>query len=122
MALTPDYLRFLEDLFSTIPDASIRRMFGGVGVFRHGLMFALATGEGQLAFKADEKTVPQFEAEGASEWIYDGKGKPMRMGYWYVPERLFDDGEEFRTWAMAAHEAAVRADAAKPPKQRKLQR
>ncbi len=123
MALSNEYVAYLGDLFAEIPDASIRRMFGGVGVFRNGLMFALATGEGTLAFKADDATVPQFEAEGAQEWMYEAKGRrTMNMGYWYVPERLFDNADEFKAWAMAAYDAAVRADAKKPPKQRKLQR
>ena len=122
MALSEEFVAHLKDLFSGIPDASIRRMFGGVGVFCHGLMFALATSEGRLALKADERTAPEFAAEGAEEWIYNGKGRPMRMGYWYVPERLLDEADEFKAWALAAFEAAVRADAKKPPKQRKLDR
>jgi DNA transformation protein len=122
MALSAEFVSYLQDLFVAVPDVTIRRMFGGVGVFRHGLMFALATGEGRLAFKADETTVPEFAAEGAEEWVYEGKGKPMRMGYWHVPERLLDDTDEFKTWALKAFDAAVRADGKKPPKQRRLER
>jgi DNA transformation protein len=123
VALTAEYLRFLEDLFSVVSGVSIRRMFGGVGVFRNGLMFALATSEGRLAMKTDQENTPAFQAEGAQEWMYESKGRrTMKMGYWYVPERLLEESDEFRSWALAAYEAAVRADAKKPPRQRKHNR
>jgi DNA transformation protein len=123
MALTAETVAWLEDLFSVVPGCSVRKMFGGAGVFRDGLMFALVEQNDRLAFKADEETVPAFRAEGMGEWTYPHKsGKEMSMGYWYAPDRLFDDPDEFRDWAQAAFAAAMRADAKKPPSQRKLSR
>ncbi len=120
MALSKDFLAFLEEQFSVVDGAAIRKMFGGVGVFRQGLMFALATDDGRVAFKADDETIPAFRAEGLEEWTYPHKsGKQMSMGYWYAPERLFDDGDALKDWSMTAFAAAVRADNRKPPKQRK---
>ena len=121
MAISAAYVSYLEDLFSGVPDASIRKMFGGVGIFRHGLMFALATSDGKIAFKADDATIPEFVEAGSSEWIYESKsGKSASMGYWYVPDHLLDDADEFATWAEKAFETAARIDALKPEKQRKL--
>lgn len=123
MALSAEFLEHLKDRFSVVQGASIRKMFGGVGIFRRGLMFALATDDGRVALKADAKNVPAFEAEGMEEWTYPHKsGKQMSMGYWYAPERLFDDDDELKAWSMAAFEAALRADAKKPAARRKLQR
>ena len=121
MAISPEFHAHIEDLFSVVPGTVVRKMFGGVGVFRHGLMYGLGTSDGAIALKADEETVPAFRAEGSSEWVYEMRGVPKGMGYWYVPERLFDEPEELRKWALDAFEVAVRADAKKPPKQRKLQ-
>ncbi len=116
-----EYQQFLEERFEPVGDVVFRRMFGGLGIFRHGLMFALVAGEDGLCFKADEETIPRFEAVGCGPWLYEGKGgKPVEMGYWHAPERLFDEPDEFREWALAAFEVAVRADAKKPPSQRKL--
>lgn len=125
MAVSAETLAWLEDLFAPIDGVSIKRMFGGAGVFRQGLMFALVPGEGGLAFKADGQNAPHYAAEGCREWVYsgksgaDGKPKPMRMGYWHAPERLYDDDEAFRDWALAAFEAARRADMEKPASKRK---
>ena len=38
-------------------------MFGGAGIFADGMMIALVA-DGVIYLKADEETVPRFEAEG----------------------------------------------------------
>lgn len=117
MSYDPDYLK---ELFAPFADVTVRKMFGGVGIFHRGLNFA-AVMDDVLRLKADEQTFSDFENEGSSPWEYHRKdGKPVIMHYWTVPERLFDDPEEFSIWAEKAFEAAIRADQAKSPKQRKL--
>ena len=121
MAISKEFLNHLEDLFSVVPGSTLRRMFGGVGVFRHGLMFALATDKGEIAVKTDGAVRALFEAEGAYEWIYESpSGKRGGMGYWIVPETILEDEDAFREWSERAFEVAVRADQAKPPGKRKL--
>lgn len=121
MAITAGTIEYLDDLFSVMPDVTIRKMFGGVGMFRHSLMFALALEDGRVAFKADEESIPDFEAEGSTQWVYGHKNRrSVSMGYWYMPERLADEPEEFRDWAEKAFAAAARIDSQKPPSQRKL--
>lgn len=121
MAISAEFLAYLEDLFSVVPNVSIRKMFGGVGVFRHGLMFALALDDGRIAFKADEITIPDFIEAGCSEWVYhDKRGEKRSMNHWYMPEHLADDSDELLAWSLKAFDVAVRADGKKPPSQRKL--
>ena len=106
----------LEELFATIEGATLRRMFGGIGVFKDGLMFALVADD-ILYMKADEATAPRFAAEGFGQWIYPGRDRPVPMPYWQVPDRLFDDADEFREWALIAFDAAERTK--KQPKAKK---
>ncbi len=121
MALDADFMIWLEDMFSVVPDVKIKKMFGGAGVFRHGLMFGLATSDGRVSLKADSETISDFTAEDCREWEYHRKdGKVTTMGYWYMPERLSEDGDELLEWSLKAFEVAVRADNKKPPSQRKL--
>jgi DNA transformation protein len=101
----------MEELFSVVDGVSIRRMFGGLGIFREGLMFALVADD-VLYMKADEQTAPAYEAEGCGQWTYEAKTRVMPMPYWRLPERLHDEPEEFRTWALAAFDVAKRT--AKP--------
>ena len=119
MAVTKEFASYLEDLFSVLPGSHARRMFGGVGIFRHGLMYALALEDGKICLKADEDTQGDFRAEDCKPWIYERDGRKMDMGYWQMPERLMDDADELRLWADKAFQVAMQADARKPPKQRK---
>ena len=119
VAIDREFETFVEELFQPVGDVKLRRMFGGLGIFRHGLMFGLVADD-RICLKADDQTRLRFVEEGQEEWSYDGKGKPVKMGYWYIPERLLEDPDEMKEWALESFEAAVRIDQSKPPSQRKL--
>lgn len=106
----------LEELFEPVGGVSLRRMFGGIGVFKDGVMFGLVDDD-VLFLKADETTLERFEAEGSTPWIYQGRHRAnVSASYWRVPERLYDEPDEFREWAVAAFVVAGRA---KRPKAKK---
>jgi DNA transformation protein len=104
---------FVEELFEPVAGASVRPMFGGLGIFKEGTMFALAADE-VLYFRVDAENEPAFVAEGSEAWVYEGRDRAVTMPYWRVPERLLDDREEFRSWALAAFASAQRAKGSKP--------
>jgi DNA transformation protein len=103
----------LAELFEPVGGVSFRRMFGGLGIFRQGLMFALVADD-TLYLKADGDTAVAFKAEGCGPFVYDGKDRPVAMQYWRLPERLYDDPDEFRQWALNAFAVAERARVEKP--------
>jgi DNA transformation protein len=102
----------LKELFSAFGPVSIRRMFGGVGIFADGLMIALVS-DGEIFLKADEQTIPTIEAEGSRPFTYGAKNRRVVMSYWRLPERLLDDPDELGNFARAALGAAHRAQAKK---------
>jgi DNA transformation protein and related proteins len=109
---------FLIDLFAGFGPVAIRRMFSGFGISADGTNFALAL-RGGLYLRADEHTIPQFEAEGSKPFSYQTRAKTVTVNsYWQLPERLYDDPEEMTGWARAALLAAQRA-ALRKPKARK---
>jgi DNA transformation protein len=109
---------FLIDLFSDFGPVTIRPMFSGFGVSADGINFAMALRAG-LYFRADDQTIPQFEAEGSKPFQYQTRTKSVTVNsYWQLPARLFDDPEELTGWARAALAAAHRAVAKKHPKAR----
>jgi DNA transformation protein len=111
---------FLIDLFADFGPVTIRRMFSGFGISADGTNFALALRFG-LYFRADEATIPQFEAEGSTPFQYQTRAKTVTVNsYWELPARLFDDSEELSAWARAALAAAQRAALRKRPKPRKV--
>src|SRR5882762_1928153 len=110
---------FLIDLFADFGPVTIRRMFSGYGISADGINFALALRAG-LYFRADEATIPQFEAEGSQPFSYQTRTKTVTVNsYWQLPARLFDDSEELSAWARAALAAAQRAALRRRPKARK---
>ena len=110
---------FLTDLFADFGPVTIRRMFSGFGISADGTNFALALRAG-LYLRADEQTIPQFEAEGSKPFQYQTRAKTVTVNsYWELPARLFDDSEDLAAWARAALAAAQRAALRKRPKVRK---
>jgi DNA transformation protein len=109
---------FLIELFSDFGPVTLRRMFSGYGISADGTNFALALRAG-VYFRADETSIPQFEAEGSKPFQYQQRstGKVVTVNsYWELPARLFDDSEELAGWARSALAAAQRAALSKRPK------
>ena len=65
-------------MFSAFGPVSIRRMFGGAGVFADGLMIALVS-DCEIFLKADEQTVPTLEAEGSRPFTTGAKNRRVVM-------------------------------------------
>jgi DNA transformation protein len=110
---------FLIDLFADFGPVTIRKMFSGFGISADGTNFALALRSG-LYLRADEASIPQFEAEGSKPFQYQTRAKTVTVNsYWELPARLFDDSEELSVWARTALAAAQRAALKKRPKAKK---
>jgi DNA transformation protein len=112
---------FLIELFSDFGPVTLRRMFSGYGISVDGTNFALALRAG-LYFRADEQTIPQFEAEGSKPFQYQQRSTAKVVtvnSYWELPARLFDEQAELADWARTALAAAQRAALRKRPKKRK---
>lgn len=108
----------IKELFAEFGLVSVRRMFGGAGVFADGIMIALVS-DGVIYLKADGGTIPAFEREGQGPFTYATKaGARSLPSYWRMPDRLYDDTAELAVWARAAHACARRAatSPAKPPR------
>jgi DNA transformation protein and related proteins len=101
----------IAELFASYGAVSVRRMFGGAGVFAEGLMIALVI-DGAIFLKADDRTIPQFEREDLAPFSYQTKdGVRTLNSYWRMPERLYDEPDELAAWAARALESARRASA-----------
>jgi DNA transformation protein len=99
----------IEEIFQALGPVTIKRMFGGKGIYHQGRIVAVEV-RGDLLLKGDDITSPAFEEAGAKRWSYEGKkGKPIYMPYWSVPEDAFDDPDIMAKWVRLAYEAALRA-------------
>ena len=121
MAKPPDpFHEFLAELFAPMGPVSIRRMFGGAGVFRDGLMFALL-GDDTVYMKTDTKLRADLEAEGSVPfiWTKPSTGEEIDMGYVSLPSSAMDDSDEASAWARRALAVAKAKAAAKPVPRKK---
>jgi DNA transformation protein len=109
----------IRELFSTYGTISVRRMFGGHGVFTDGIMFALES-DGELYLKADDLTIPKLASENSEPFVYKAKGREIALSYWKLPERLYDEPDEFASFAREAFGAAQRAAGSKSKAKRKI--
>ncbi|MCW5730446.1 MAG: TfoX/Sxy family protein [Alphaproteobacteria bacterium] len=115
MAVGRQFRSQLDELLAPIGRISIREMFGGAGIFHEDVMFALVADE-TLYLKVDDATRPDFEAEGSHAFAYEtSSGRRQVMSYYEVPDRLFDEPDEFLAWARMAIASALRARRSRPP-------
>jgi DNA transformation protein and related proteins len=84
-------LRRFNDLFRYFGPISVRRMFGGEGIYAGDLN------------RAD------FLAEDCWAFSFPCGEKNMVLPYYGVPERFLDNPEEFSASARKAHAAAIAA-------------
>lgn len=99
----------IEEMFQALGPVTIKRMFGGKGIYHQGRILALEVYD-EILLKADAVSAPNFAAAGCRQWLYDGKsGKPVKMPYWSIPDEAFDDPDLMALWVRRAYEAALRA-------------
>lgn len=101
------FITHLLELLEEFPDVTAKRMFGGHGIFRDGLMFGLVA-DSMLYLKVDDGNRAEFEDRGLEPFTYESKGKPIKMSYYQAPEEVLDNEEEMLAWAESAYGAALR--------------
>ena len=116
MVASPAFADFLREQLAPLGGVALRRMFGKTGVFCDGVMLGMVT-ENTLYFRVDDENREIFkEAEAYPPLNYAKKGEMIDLSFWRVPERLYDEPDEFIDWARAALAAAHRVAAKRPRK------
>ncbi|WP_222982712.1 TfoX/Sxy family protein [Flagellimonas meishanensis] len=79
-----------------IEGVTIKKMFGGHGVFHQGKMFGIVDSKGIVHFKTDDSSYGKYEALLSK--------KHGKMPYHSVPDKILDDPETLLVWAKEAIE------------------
>lgn len=109
MPASSEFLEFLTEQMAGFGPVSVRRMFGGAGLYRDGMMFGLVVDD-VLYLKADDDGRGEFEAEGLPAFSYQtSDGRNTIMSFMRAPDRCLDNAEEMADWCRRAHEAALRS-------------
>jgi DNA transformation protein len=104
MAVSDEQIETALDLLQGVGPVSTRKMFGGVGFYADGTIFAILMSDGTLRLKGAGEMVDVFDAAGWERWTYtrDGREGSTAMPYWRVPDALLDDADETGEWARRA--------------------
>jgi DNA transformation protein and related proteins len=102
----------LKALFEPFGPVTVKRMFGGLGIYAEGLCFAIESG-GEVFLKTDSFSRADSSAADSAPFTYVAKGKSRPTSYWSLPTAAHEDGDELRRWASMGLEAARRAATAK---------
>lgn len=111
MASSADFRDFVLDLLAPLGGVSARPMFGGFGVYRDSVIFALISDD-TLYLKADAGLRAEFEAAGMAQFRPLSKGKPFPMPYYETPAELLEDADALIAHARKASAAAGTKSAA----------
>ena len=111
MVASDSFAEFLSEQLAPLGPVTMRRMFGKTGVFCDGLMLGMVT-DNTLYLRVDDDNRAAFkEAASFPPLNYRKKGSTIDLSFWRVPERLFDEPDEFLTWTRIALAAARRVAA-----------
>jgi DNA transformation protein and related proteins len=83
-----------------------KRMFGGWGLYREGIFFALVSRE-SLYLKTGENNRADFDARHLEPFTFVKRGETIVTSYRAAPEEVLEDAIEMAKWARGAYAAAL---------------
>ena len=117
MAVSEEYREYISERLTCFGPVVAKKMFGGLGFYLDSVFFALAS-KNVLYFKVDDINRPDYEGSGMGPFKpFDEKS--YSMSYYEVPPEVLEDDDTLREWATKAYNAAIRAQATRPKKERK---
>jgi len=106
------FCEYLPELFADFGSVSMRRMFGGTGVYHQGTLFAFVMDD-VLYLRGDEQSAIHFLSRGLPRFEYARGGKKILLSYYRAPDEMLDDPSAAGIWARRAWESARRVVAAR---------
>jgi DNA transformation protein len=108
VAASAEYLEYVLELLAPIGPVKAARLFGGVGLSRGSVQFALIM-DNRLYFVVDDATRPRYEAAGMESFAYDTKKRRVQVRRYYeLPEDVLVDADLLRVWAQESLRIAAR--------------
>ena len=105
----PEFVLFVLDSLQILGAVSCKAMFGGYGIYKNSVMFALIVDD-SLYFKVNEQTKEMFVTQGLLAFSYQKQGKTCYLNYYQCPSDAFDDEELMLHWANIAYNVALQAN------------
>ena len=95
---TTEYVDYILDILSPLENINARKMFGGYGIYKNAIFFALIIDD-VLYFKVGNANLPDYKAKNSTPFSYTSKnGKSVAMSYWEVPPDILENHNELARW------------------------
>lgn len=101
-------VQHIVDLMGRFGAVRARAMFGGHGLYRDDVMFALLA-DGGLYLKVDEQSRAIFAGRNLRAFSFTAKGRTVQLSYHEAPPEALEDAGEMADWCRLAWRAALRA-------------
>ena len=99
--MNDSFLEFINDQFSALGAITIRKMFGGAGIYLEDTMFGLIADD-LVYLKVDTTNKKDYENAKMSPFTYQRKNKRIKMSYYEVPVDILEDQEQLKEWVSKA--------------------
>ncbi|MBY0353267.1 TfoX/Sxy family protein [Candidatus Babeliales bacterium] len=100
------FVDYVLDALSPHGNIKARKMFGGYGIYKNDLCFALIIND-VLFFKVDKGDEKRFEEYGSQPFSYENKqGKKVIMSYWQLPVDILENPAKLAMWIDKSFYAA----------------
>jgi DNA transformation protein len=106
VTVSQEYRQFVLEQLNRVAAVTARNMFGGVGIYSNGMMFALIDDD-TLYLKVDDTNRGEFEAAGSGAFDPYGDGRVMQ--YYELPADALEDVDALRSWIDKAIAVAASA-------------
>lgn len=100
MAISEAFKDYAVDQLEAFGIVSVKKMFGGAGLYHDGLIFALIADD-VLYFKVDDSNKADYKKAGMKPFK-PFADKPMVMPYYEVPADVLEDRNRLAEWAEKA--------------------
>ncbi len=100
MTASDDFLGYVRDQLSRWGEVNVRRMFGGAGLYRDGMMFGLVADD-VVYFKVDDTNRDDYVTAGSAPFQpFPEEGKKTVMSYYEIPPDIMENPAELAVWAQ----------------------
>jgi DNA transformation protein len=104
--MSQEFVEYITEMLEPFGNIKARKMFGGYGIYKNMLMFALISDD-ELYFKADLETAKYFKSQDLEPFTYQAKGKLITLSYYKIPPEIIEDAEIFAKYFDMAYNSAL---------------
>ncbi len=108
MPISDEFVDYVIDQLSDWGEVSARKMFGGAGLYREGIMFGLIADD--VAYlKVDDSNREDFAKAGSLPFNpYPDKVKATVMSYYEIPADVLENPDQLAAWAERSLAVALK--------------